>query len=176
MIGKYSFIGIALFTFGLSGCVLSSKFTQSGDYQANTKVSGLHLAVVGDKDTKEAMDYLGQFLTDSLTKKNIKTTKKYHCCRDKDTDLNSLIPKMLPTDYKPDHILTVVISKVIVGYGTTSSREVQLDLFNTSFQKRIWTGKVTVNMSWFVSDQDYRNVAGSLTKTIMTELKKKKIV
>jgi hypothetical protein len=173
---RYSFIGIALLTFGLSSCVLNSKFTQSGDYQANTKISDLHLVVVGDKETKEAMDYLSQFLTDSLTKNNVKTTKIYHCCRDKDTDLNSLITKMVPTDYKPDYILTVVISKVIVGYGTTSSREIQLDLFNASFQKRTWTGKVTVNMSWFISDQDYRNVAGSLTKAIMRELKKKKIL
>lgn len=176
MIRKYLFIGIALLTSGLSSCVLNSKFIQSADYQTSSKVSDLHLAVLGDKDTKEAMDYLSKFLTDSLTKIGIHTTPIYHCCRDKDTDVNSLILEMLPTDYKPNHILTVVITKTIVGYGTTSSREVQLDLFNTSAQKRTWTGKVSVSMSWFRSDQDYRNVARILTKTIMAELRKKKIV
>lgn len=176
MTKKYLLLVISLFACGLSSCILDSKFSQSADYQEKEKLSDIHLVVVGDKDTKEAMSYLSEFLADSLIKNNIKMTKIYHCCRDKDTDMSSLLPGLLPNDHIPDHVLAVVISKVTVGYGTTSSREVQLDLFNTSLQKRTWTGKVTVNMSWFTSDQDYQNVAGSLTKAIMIELKKKKIV
>ena len=173
---KIFLIGITLLTFSLSSCVLNSEFTHSGDYQKNTELSDLHLIVVGDKNTTDAMNYLGEFLTDSLLKSNIKTTKLYHCCRDKDTDMNSLIPKLLPNDYKPNSILTVVISKVVVGAGTESSREVQLDLFDAGLQKRTWTGRVKVNMSWFVSDKNYRDVARTLTSSIMEELKKKKIL
>lgn len=176
MIKKYLFLGITLLNLELGGCILNSKFSRSEDYQENTKVSDLHLIVIGDKETKEAMSYLNQFLKDSLIKNNIKTTETYYCCRDKDTNMNSLIPKLLPPNYKPEHILAAGISKVTVGYGTTSSRDIQLDLVNTTSQKRTWAGKVTVNMSWFRSDRDYRNVARSLTKTIMKELKKKKIV
>jgi len=101
MIKKYLFTGITLLVLGLSSCVLNSKFSKSGDYQENEKIPDLHLIVIGDKETKEAMNYLNQFLIDSLVKRNVKTTKIYHCCRDKDTDVNSLMPKLLPTDYRP---------------------------------------------------------------------------
>ncbi len=90
--------------------------------------------------------------------------------------MNSLFPELMPTDYRPTHVLSLVISKVVLGYGTTSSRDIQLDLFNTSMRKRTWTGTVKVDMSWFRSDQDHRNVAQNLTKTIMAELRKKRIL
>lgn len=161
---------------GITGCTLNSKFSQSGNYLEARAVSNLHLVVVGDKDTGEAMRYVGQFLADSLAKRNIKTSNAYHCCRDQNTDMNALIPGLLPTDHRPDNVLTVAVSKVVVGYGATSSRECQLDLFNTASHAHTWNGTVAVNMSWFVSDQDYRNFATTLVKTIMIELRKKKIV
>lgn len=176
MTKKYSFILFALLAFGLNSCVLSSGFLQSSNYLEARKVTDLHLAVIGDKDTKEAMNYVSQFLADSLIRNKIKTSKTYSCCRDKDTDMNAFISNMLPADHKPDNILTVAVSKVIVGYGTTSSREFQVDLFNTTSQSHTWNGSVSVNMSWFVSDQNYRDFAKTLTMAIMAELRKKKIV
>ena len=176
MTKKYSFILFVLLAFGLNSCVLNSKFSQSSNYLDAQKVSDLHLVVIGDKDTKEAMNYVSQFLADSLIKNKIKTSKVYSCCRDKDTDMNAFISNMLPTDHKPDNVLTVAVSKVIIGYGTTSSREFQLDMFNTTSQSHTWNGRVSVNMSWFVSDQNYKDFAKALTKTIMIELRKKKIV
>ncbi|MCI1187229.1 hypothetical protein MON38_07330 [Hymenobacter sp. DH14] len=172
----YSFILLGILAFGLNSCVLNSKFSQSSNYQEAQKVSDLHLVVIGDKDTKEAMNYVSQFLADSLIKNKINTSKAYNCCRDKDTDMNAFILNMLPTDHKPDNVLTVAVSKVVVGYGTTSSREFQLDLFNTASQSHTWNGRVLVNMSWFVSDQNYRDFAKTLTKAIMIELRKKRIV
>ena len=176
MIKYYLWLGIATLTFGVTSCTLKSKFSKSDDYQGSSRLSELHLVVVGDESTKKAMSYVNDFLTDSLAKKNIKLTKTYHCCRDKETDMSLLFPKLLPTDYRPEHVLAVVIAKTVVGYGATSSREIDIHLFNTSLQKRTWGGRVEVHMSWFVSDDDYRKVAKSLTKTIMAELKKKGIV
>ena len=62
MTKKYSFILFVLLAFGLNSCVLNSKFSQSSNYLDAQKVSDLHLVVIGDKDTKEAMNYVSQIL------------------------------------------------------------------------------------------------------------------
>jgi len=70
----------------------------------------------------------------------------------------------------------VAITKEVIGYGTTSSREVGLSLFNTQNRKTDWSGQAKVNFDWFISDGNYRNVAQKINDLIIKELKKKAII
>jgi len=173
----YTFtIIVLLLAFCLSGCRLHSKFSKSDSFSESEKVSDLYVIVVGDKDTKAAMNYLNDFLTDSLKKSNISVGKVFYCCRDEKTDLNTLIPTLLPNNKRPNHVLTIVITRVVVGYGAISKREMQLDLFNTTSQKRTWTGNLELEVAWFRSDIHFKKAAVELTQSIIAELKKKGIV
>lgn len=155
---------------------LTSEFLESSSFSAKEKVKDLYVIVVGDKTTNQCLEYYKSYTIDSLKAKSINVDGEYFCCRDKDTDMNQTISQLANKNRTSSNILTIVITKVVVGYGTTSSRELQLDLFDVANKKKVWSGKVRVDMSWFISDQNYRDVALKINKVTIQELTKKGII
>ncbi len=160
----------------LTGCGPVAKFKNSTNYNEQVKPRNVYVFVVGDKDTKNCLNYYEGFLLDSLKSNHVDTDGTYYCCRDKNTKIGDVIRENLPKDNNYTHILTVVITKTVVGYGNTSSRELELNLFNTADQKKIWKGSLTVSMSWFISDDNYREVARKLNNSTIKEFKNQGIL
>jgi hypothetical protein len=73
-------------------------------------------------------------------------------------------------------LLAVVMTKVVTGYGATSSRELQLVLFDLEKQEVTWKGKLSADFSWFVSDQNYQTVAHKMTNSTLAALKYQEII
>lgn len=165
-----------LLAIAFSGCSPRGKFLRSSEYQKAQPVEKIYVTVIASKDTKACFDYLEDFLKDSLIKHGLSVDSKYYCCRDKKTDVKQVINDMIPPGTDADHILTVMITKDVVGYGTTSSREVAIDLLDTKTSIISWSGKLSVDFEWFISDEDYRNVASKINKLIINELVKKEII
>ena len=68
------------------------------------------------------------------------------------------------------------MTKVVTGYGATSSRELQLVLFDLEKQEVTWKGKLSADFSWFVSDQNYQTVAHKMTNSTLAALKYQEII
>jgi hypothetical protein len=160
----------------LTSCGPVSKFKNSTSYTEQLKPRNIFVIVVADKDTKNCLNYYQGFLIDSLKRNHVETNGTYYCCRDKNTKISDVIRENLPMDNNFTHILAVVITKTIVGYGNTSSRELELDLFSTADQKKIWKGSLAVSMSWFISEDNYREVARKLNETTIKEFKNQGIL
>ncbi|PIB35916.1 hypothetical protein BFP72_11190 [Reichenbachiella sp. 5M10] len=159
----------------MTSCGPRAHFKSSSSYQPTNNIEELYLIVVGDEKTKAAYGYLTDNLKDSLSS-YVSVDSKYHCCRDENTDMNVLFSSLRPSSPETDHVLTVVTTKVIVGYGTTSSRELGVALFDIRSQKMVWQGTISASFEWFISDENYRAVAKTLANKIMKELHEKNII
>ena len=87
-----------------------------------------------------------------------------------------IINSSLPSTKYYENILIIVVSKTIIGHGTSSTRELQLDLFDDTTKKKTWDGKLSDTFSWFVSDDNYRKVATKFTMATLKELRSKSIL
>ena len=172
---KLKFLIPSLFLMvALSGCAFqSAKFLTKTEYRGTEKLKSVFVIVVSDKNTKDCMRYYQTFLVDSLKSYNINAEGAFYCCRDKNSDVNAIINSLLPTNKNFQNILTVVITKTIVGRGASSTRELQLDLFGVGGSERLWDGKLSTTFDWFISDENYIAVANKVTKTTLKELKEK---
>lgn len=158
------------------GCGPTGRFLQSSDYQKSDEIKKIWLTVVGSEHTTQCFNYLQRYLTDTLSRHGFAVDGSYYCCRDKSTDMSSVFKELVPDTLSDDHILTVVITKDVIGYGATSSRELVVTLYSVNDRKMEWNGKVTVSFDWFISDDNYRNVATKISAIIMKELMSKGIV
>lgn len=161
----------------LSGCNLqNAKFLTKNNYSGAGKLKNLYVIVVSDENTKDCMRYYQNFLTDSLKSYNVATEGTYHCCVDKKTNLNDVIYPLLPKNSTYEYALVVVVTKTVVGYGATSTRELQLDLIGQNEKEKLWSGKLSINFDWFISDENYRVVAKKMNTATVKELKAKEII
>jgi len=174
MIKRFTFL--LLIIVNLSGCI-TANFDNSTEFKENKKVSRVYVIVVGDKQSEDCLNYYKNFLIDSLKTNNIQVDGMYECCVNNKTDLNEYMHNLLSNkDFTSDHILTAVIKEVVVGHGTSSSRRLQLNLFDTTQKTSLWSGELFIMFSWFINDQHYRDVANKLNETTLTELRNKKII
>ena len=171
MLNKYLWIFIIVL---ISACT-HVHFMSSSLYQKKNDINNIYLIVIGDEKTRSAYNYVTENLEDSL-KSYVNIEAKYHCCRDGRTDMKELLSSLNPSSEYTDHVLTVVTTKVVIGYGTDSSRELEIYLFDSSIQKMVWYGEVLASMDFFVSDDHYRALAGKLSSKIMEELHLKGII
>jgi hypothetical protein len=160
----------------LLSCGVQTKFEKSTTYTDTQSPSSLFLIVVGDADNAKCLDYYKQYLTDTLKAKKIKADgfSDYRVTK-KNTDL-TFVNDLIEAHKDRPYILTAVVTKSIVGYGASSSRTLKLALINTDDRKVTWSGQLTANFSWYISDADYRNVARQLCLQTITELQSKGIV
>ena len=161
--------------FLLTGC-LTAKFNKSGDYTGTEKPKSLYVIVAGDEQTEACLNYYKEDMIDSINHHHITATGEYECCVNEKTNLNDYMNNLLTKAQDHPYILTAVITKVIIGYGTSSSRTLQLNLFDIQQRKSVWSGKLTTDFSWFINDQNYRNVAQKISATTIKELKLKGII
>jgi hypothetical protein len=176
MRSNFLFIPFLLSLITLVSCSPRGKFVLSADYQNAEPLGRVFVPVIGSKETNRCFDYLEDYLKDSLTGHGLSIESKFYCCRDKHTDIGQLVSEMMPTNLHADHILTVAVTKDVVGYGTTSSRELVIVLFDTKDMKMTWQGKMKIDFDWFVSDENYRTVAKKINDLIISELIKKAII
>lgn len=161
----------------LSSCSLqSAEFLTKTAYTGKQKLKNVFVVVVSDKDTKDCMQYYENFLIDSLKKSDIDAEGTFYCCRNKNSDMVDIINSSLPSTKYYENILIIVVSKTIIGHGTSSTRELQLDLFDDTTKKKTWDGKLSDTFSWFVSDDNYRKVATKFTMATLKELRSKSIL
>jgi hypothetical protein len=139
------------------------------------KMNPVHVVVMGDYETDNAMNYVKQLLSDSLKKNFIDVTSTYTCCRNKATDVNKRIEELLP-DPVPRYILAAVITKVVIGYGTGSSRELVIDLWDSQSKKSVWYAKLHIDVAWFKSEKNYNKFGKKVNDEIIAEMKRRKII
>lgn len=161
----------------LGGCNFqSAKFTTKTNYTGTERLKNVYVIVVSDKNTNNCMHYYQTFLVDSLKSYNINADGAFYCCRDKYSDMNAILNSELPQNKDYQNVLTVVITKTVVGAGTTSSRELQLDLLGEHGKEKLWNGKLSISFDWFISDENYRSVARKMLNATLKELKEESIL
>ena len=171
---KYLCYLIISSVFFLSSCGPTVRISTTR-LEAREKMNPVHVIVMGDYETDNAMNYVKQLLTDSLKNNSIEVTSTYTCCRNKATDVNKRIEALLP-DPAPRYVLAAVITKVVIGYGTTSSRELVIDLWDSENKKSIWHAKLHIDVAWFRSEKSYHKFAKKVNDEIVAEMKRRKIV
>jgi hypothetical protein len=158
-----------------SGCITTS-FTTSSLYEENKKVEKLHFIVFGDKETNACMNYYKGYVVNSFKEKNIEADGIYQCCVDIDYNVNEHISASLSKNKQYDYLLVAVVTKAIIGYGTSSARTVSLKLFDLPQNKEVWSGTLVANFSFFMGDQDYKAVAKKISDKTLAELTLKGII
>ena len=153
----------------------NAKLKTNTNYTGN-KLDNVFVVVVSDEDTKACLDYYKAFLIDSLNSSLVKTEGAYFCCRNASTDMQAVMQSLVPKESSYKAVLTIVSSRTTIGHGTSSSRQLEVGLFDLEKSVTTWKGTLSVNFSWFISDANYRGVAQDLTKATLKELRKKSII
>lgn len=170
------FVSLVLIV-ALSGCTAqNARFITQTDYTGTGKLKNVYVIVVSDNNTKDCLHYYQTFLVDTLKSYNIDADGIFWCCRPDYTNMNSVLNDLLPKNKDYQNLLTVVITKTVTGAGTTSSRELQLDLLGNHGQEKLWKGYLETRFDWFISDANYRTVAKNMLKATLKELKEKGIL
>jgi hypothetical protein len=173
---KFSSLISALIILVAVGCGPRGRFLQSSEYNKMDDLNKVYLAVVGSEKTNQCFRYLMNYLDDSLSQRGLIIERNFYCCRNEDTDMKQVMSELIPSDVSADHILAVVITRDVVGYGATSSRQLVVNLYNTKYRELNWSGKVNINFEWFISDKNYEDVAKKINQLIIDELTKKGIL
>jgi hypothetical protein len=174
---KLQLFALLFLIVNLSGCAYqSAKFITKTDYRGTEKLKSVFVIMASDKNTQDCMRYYQSFLIDSLKSYNINAEGTFYCCLDKKSDINAIMNSLLAKNKNFQNILTIVLTKTVVGHGASSSRELQIDLFQMGGQGRLWNGKLSTTFDWFISDENYRAVANKVTQTTLMELKEKGIL
>ncbi len=169
-------LNILAVMFLVSACSFQSAKVLTKKAYTGEGLDRVFVIVISDNDTESALKYYKQFLVDSLQHNNIAAEAVFKCCVDKKSDLKEEVVALLPDAAKHRKVLSVVINKAIIGYGTTSTRELQLNLLEFDKKEMSWSGKLTCSFDWFISDANYRAVANKMVKATLKELRKQHII
>jgi hypothetical protein len=159
----------------VSGCI-TTKFNSSNLYTEGDKVAKVHVIVFGNAETNTCMDYYRSYIVNGLRSHNIEANGFYQCCVNIDFNINDHANAILKEYRAYDNVLVAVVTKTVVGYGTTSSRTIQLKLVNLPQNKVTWSGTIATDFQFFISNQNYKKVAEKLSETTLAELTAKGII
>jgi hypothetical protein len=174
MIVEMKLTGVFIFACIFISCGPFTKFTKSDSYTGPTKVSKVFVIVRGDDETKKCLGYYKDFLVDAFRQNGGDADGYYACCNIVMTSQDDTLIQNALKEKNYDYILNASIAETIVGRGDISSyRSLHVSLVSNPEKKRLWSGYLETNFSWFISDQHYRNVAASLSKATLSELQKK---
>ena len=157
-------------------CGPTAKVTSTKEYKDSIAIKSVHVIVISDQETSACMSYYQRFFVDSLNKDGVRAEGTFYCCRDRKTDIKALMDSLVRGNLDNQTVLAVVMTKVVTGYGATSSRELQLVLFDVEKQEVTWKGKLSADFSWFVSDENYQTVAHKMTNSTLKTLKYQEII
>jgi hypothetical protein len=157
-------------------CGPTAKVTTQKEYKDSVAIKSVHVIVVSDKETSACMSYYQRFFVDSLNRDGVKAEGTFYCCRDRKTDIKALLDSLGRGNLDFQTLLAVVMTKVVTGYGATSSRELQLVLYDVEKQEVTWKGKLSADFSWFVNDENYQTVAHKMTNSTLATLKYQEII
>jgi hypothetical protein len=159
-----------------SACGPTAKITSTKEYKDSVAIKSVHVIVVSDQETSACMSYYQRFFVDSLNKDGVRAEGTFYCCRDRKTDMKALMDSLARENPNFQNTLAVVMTRVVTGYGATSSRELQLVLYDVEKQEVTWKGKLSADFSWFVNDQNYQTVAHKMTNSTLATLKYQEII
>jgi hypothetical protein len=157
-------------------CGPTAKVTTQKEYKDSVAIKSVHVIVVSDKETSACMSYYQRFFVDSLNRDGVKAEGSFYCCIDRKTDIKALMDSLGRGNLDFQTLLAVVMTKVVTGYGATSSRELQLVLYDVEKQEVTWKGKLAADFSWFVNDENYQTVAHKMTNSTLATLKYQEII
>jgi hypothetical protein len=157
-------------------CGPTAKLTTQKEYKDSVAIKSVHVIVVSDQETSACMSYYQRFFVDSLNKDGVKAEGTFFCCRNKKTDIKAVLDSLARENLNFQTLLAVVMTKVVTGYGATSSRELQLVLYDVEKQEVTWKGKLSADFSWFTNDQNYQAVAHKMTNSTLATLKYQEII
>jgi hypothetical protein len=157
-------------------CGPTAKVTSQKEYKDSIAIKSVHVIVVSDIETSACMGYYQRFFVDSLNKAGVRAEGTFYCCREKKTDMKALMDSLARGNPDFQNLLAVVMTKVVTGYGATSSRELELVLYDVEKQEVTWKGKLSADFSWFVNDANYQTVAHKMTNSTLATLKYQEII
>lgn len=159
-----------------SACGPTAKVTSEKEYKDTIGIKSVFVVVVTDAATRDCMNYYQNFFVDSLKSYGLNAAGTFYCCRDKKTDIKALMDSLAPAASGYQTILGIVMAKVVTGYGASSQRGLELQLFDFGKQEVTWKGKLRADFSWFISDENYRSVAHKMVNSTLDALKYQEIV
>jgi hypothetical protein len=157
-------------------CGPTAKVTSQKEYKDSIAIKSVHVIVVSDKETSACMSYYQRFFVDSLNKDGVRAEGTFYCCRERKTDMKALMDSLARVNPDFQNLLAIVMTKVVNGYGATSSRELELELYDVEKQEITWKGKLSADFSWFVNDENYQTVAHKMTNSTLVALKYQEII
>ena len=172
---------IAIFILGCFftyACSPIPRTLKSSTYTELDAIEQLHLLVVGSKETSDSFRYLKQYMSDSLSN-NFTVTSAYTCCIGPKISVSEVLQQAGQAGAPPQattHVLLIVPKKHIVGYGTSSTIEYRMGLFNLRKNEMEWEYEMALTFSWFIDDAHYRNVALASSTNMMREMRRKGVV
>ena len=174
---KYTIPAFFLALIFLAGCGPTAKVTTKTEYKDTLVIKSVHVIVVSDAQTQACMAYYQRYFVDSLKRYGVAAEGSFYCCVERKTNLKTLVDS-LGQEYMANsqNLLAVVMTKTVTGYGTGSSRELQLLLYNTEKQEVTWRGKLAADFNWFVSDENYQKVAHAMTNSTLKTMKYETII
>jgi hypothetical protein len=123
-------------------CGPTAKVTSTKEYKDSIAIKSVHVIVVSDQETSACMNYYQRFFVDSLNRDGVKAEGTFYCCRDRKTDIKAMMDSLARGNLDFQTLLAIVMTKVVTGYGATSSRELQLVLYDVGGGRpAVWYSK-----------------------------------